>query len=133
MIQGVKVNINHCEKKIYIWTCVLILNWYHDRAGWIYIRNSARLFSCLWVGMKSEVQKRNVDTWDDTHALSLGAATRLKKREINSDEHHAMFAYDLQSALIWSDFFNFCTLRMETNRLSRNVVRNYHYSLCNNL
>jgi hypothetical protein len=49
--------------------------------------------------MKSEAYKRKVDTRDGLLARSLDAAACIKKREVNSDEHHAIFALELQSAL----------------------------------
>jgi hypothetical protein len=43
--------------------------------------------------MKSEVYKRNVDTWDEFLARILDDAVRIKKREDNSDEQHAIWDF----------------------------------------
>jgi hypothetical protein len=50
--------------------------------------------------MKSEVYKGKVDARVELLAGILDAAARMKKREVNSCEKHAIFAHKLQSALI---------------------------------
>jgi len=63
--------------------------------------------------MKSTVNKRKVSIRDEFVACILDAAARIKKRE-DSDEKHAVFAHELQSALRlaveFSIFFYFCQI-----------------------
>ena len=49
--------------------------------------------------MKSEVYKTNVDTPDELFARILDAAACIKNAKINSEEQHAIFAHEFQSAL----------------------------------
>jgi hypothetical protein len=49
--------------------------------------------------MKGEVYERKMDAQDELLARILNAAARIKKREGNSHEQHAIFAQDLQSEL----------------------------------
>jgi hypothetical protein len=70
-------NISHCEKKCR-----------HERVSGFGHRDIAVLTSstnslvyCLWGWMKSEVNKRTVDTPDELLARILDAAGSIKKRE----------------------------------------------------
>jgi uncharacterized protein with HEPN domain len=50
--------------------------------------------------MKNEVYKKKLNARDEYLAPILDAATRIKKYMINSDEQHAIFKHELQSALM---------------------------------
>jgi len=54
---------------------------------------------CLWGWMKCEVYKRKVDTRDELLARIWVLLSAYRKVKINSDEQHAIFANDLQSAM----------------------------------
>jgi hypothetical protein len=53
---------------------------------------------CSWGWIKSEVHKRTVDTRDELLAHILDTFGRTKKLDDSSDEDHATFAHELQSA-----------------------------------
>ena len=50
--------------------------------------------------MKSDVYQRKVDTWDKLLARILDAAARKSKREDQLRQQHAIFAHELQTALM---------------------------------
>jgi uncharacterized protein (DUF952 family) len=57
--------------------------------------------------MNSKVYRRKVDTRDELLAYVLDAAALIKNVKINSDEKHAIFPHEFQSALRWTvDFSN---------------------------
>jgi hypothetical protein len=55
---------------------------------------------CLWGWMKSEVYRRKVDTWDELPDRMMDAIPLIEEVKMNSDEQHAMFSHELQSALM---------------------------------
>jgi hypothetical protein len=50
--------------------------------------------------MKREVHRRKVDTWDELLDRIMDAIARIKEVKMNSDEQHAMFSHEFQSALM---------------------------------
>ena len=67
---------------------------------------------CLWDWMTNEVYKTKLGTLDELLTLVLNDAAPIKKMKINSDEQHAIFASELQSALRLTEGFsnNYCEL-----------------------
>jgi len=74
--------------------CVF-LNGYPDRAISISRPNSVKF---LFVGMKIEVCERKVDTRDQSLAFRM-LLPAYRNVKIKSDEQHAIFVLELQSAL----------------------------------
>jgi len=54
---------------------------------------------CLWVWMKSDVYKMNVDTPDELVSRNMDAAASIMNMKINSDEQNAIFEHELQNAV----------------------------------
>jgi hypothetical protein len=74
----------------------LILNGYRDTAV---CPDLTPLDFCLWGWMKSEIYKRKVDTQTNCSHACWMLLPAYRNVKINSDEQHAIFAYELQSAL----------------------------------
>ena len=87
----------------------LILNGNWNRAARI---SKPVLHFGSWGWMKSKVNKRKVDTQDEFLALILDLLPTYRNMNINSDEQHTIFAYELQSALrLMMDMLNiYCEL-----------------------
>lgn len=60
---------------------------------------SLELDFCLWGWMNSEIYKRKLYTPDELLPRILDAAVRIKKREDQPRQPHAIFAHDSQSEL----------------------------------
>jgi hypothetical protein len=85
----------------------LILNGYGDRAARIWYLNP--LHFCLRGWMNSEVYKWKLDTHHELLLRILSAVSpALRNLKINSDEQHAIFAQELQSALRLTFSSSFC-------------------------
>jgi len=54
---------------------------------------------CLWVWMKSEVHKTEVDTRDKLCDQIMDDIASIKKVMMHSEEQHAMSLYDLQKCM----------------------------------
>ena len=59
----------------------------------------ALLDFCLWVWMKSEVHKTEVDTRDKLCDQIMDDIASIKKVMMHSEEQHAMSLYDLQKCM----------------------------------
>jgi len=90
------------------------LTWERERDVSISSPNYDRFLFLGWTN--SKIYKRTVDTPDELLARILDAATCGKKNvKINSDEQHAIFVHELQSALRFTVGFFEHLLRTVTN------------------
>jgi hypothetical protein len=91
-------SIGHCEKKkVYMHTCQ-IPNGYQDRAVWNCRSNSVR-FSFVGLDEEGTLQKKCGCTRRIARSNSEFCFPHERIVKINSDEKHAIFAHEWQSAL----------------------------------